>query len=126
MCIRDRWVAAAMPFQGKAPLFVMFAATAEAGKLLPEVFVDPKGFFIGRLTGKEASRVPEFADYQDKVREGWIKKKKSELAKAKLEALVAKLPAEPDTTNPAGGEVHVEPDDAKFLAAAQELGLEVK
>jgi hypothetical protein len=119
------WEAAQMLFKGKGPVLSTFQPSSEVQKLLPEVFVDTKGLFIGRLIGKEAARVPEFAEVQDKVREGWIKKKKGELARAKLDALAAKFPEEADQYVPTLM-VHVETDDAKFLAAAKESGLEVK
>lgn len=119
------WDAAAMLFRGKAPVLATFEPTSEVQKLLPEVFIDSKGLFIGRLIGKEANRIPEFAEFENKVREAWIKRKKSDLAQAKLEALASKFPEEPDPYTPEV-KVHIEPDGAKFQAAATELGLEVK
>lgn len=119
------WNAASMAFQGKAPILATFEPTAEPQKLLPEVFVDAKGLFIGRQIGKEAGHTPEFAEFQDKVRDTWIKKKKSELAKAKLDLLLEKIPTEPDPLVP-DATIHVEVDGEKFKAAATELGLEVK
>jgi hypothetical protein len=69
------------------------------------------------------------------VRDGWIAKKKGELAVAKLEALRAKFPTAPEVAeanpkqagpkDPANLPV-VEPDAEKFKAAATEAGLEVK
>jgi len=119
------WDAAGMPFKGKAPVLATFEPTSQVQKLLPEVFVDAKGIFVGRLIGKEASRLPEFPEFQDKVREAWLKMTKFELAKAKLEAFAAKFPEEADPNTPTL-RIHIEPDGAKFHATASELGLEVK
>lgn len=119
------WDTAGMPFQGKGPVLATFEPTSEVAKLLPEVFVDAKGLFVGRLIGKEASRLPEFPEFQDKVREAWLKMTKYELTKTKLEAFVSKFPEETDPYT-ATLKIHIEPDGEKFHAAAGELGLEVK
>jgi murein L,D-transpeptidase YcbB/YkuD len=69
--------------------------------------------------------MPEFAEFEDKAHDYWIKKKKSDLALAKLELLREKLPSQTDPNDPAHT-LTVEPDSVKWQAAAQELGLEVK
>ena len=81
--------------------------------------------------------MPAFEEFQEKARDGWIQKKKGELALAKLEALRAKFPATPEAVKPTDGTPNpaavdpanapvVETDGEKFKAAAKELGLEVK
>jgi len=119
------WRTIGMPWSGREPVDAMFAATSEAGKVLPDVIVDPKAILVGRLLQKQVSRTPEFAEIEPKVREGCITKKKGELALAKLEELYAKLPRVSNPDDPATPKV-VEPDAEKFRAAAKELGLEVK
>ena len=131
---RAEWKTAAMAWSGQAVLAATFSPTAQVGKVLDAV-VDAKGIFIGRVLEKQDSRMPAFEEFQDKVRDGWIAKKKGELALAKLEALRAKFPAAPEgadaTAQQAGPKDPanlpvVEPDAQKFKAAAQELGLDVK
>ncbi|MFN0007978.1 MAG: hypothetical protein ACKVXR_08740 [Planctomycetota bacterium] len=119
------WDAAGMPFKGKGPILATFEPTSQVQKLLPEVLIDANGIFIGRLIGKEASRLPEFPEFQDKVREAWLKMTKFEFAKAKLESFVSKFPEETDPNTPTL-KIHMEPDGEKFHAAAKEAGLEVK
>lgn len=122
---RAEWKGAQMAFSGQAPLAAMFAPTAEPEKLLPDVFVDAKGLFVGRLLQKEDSRIPEYAEFEQKVREGWVSKKRGELAEAKLDALRAKFATQADPNDPAST-IPVETDAEKFQAAAKELGLEAK
>ena len=119
------WDAANLVFAGKAPVLATFEPTSTVQELLPEVFVDARALVVGRLIMREAARVPEFADYQEKVRTDWIEKRKGELAREKLAALASKFPTAPDPFAPETM-VHVEVDGAKFQAAATELGLEVK
>ncbi len=133
---RAEWKTITPPWSGASVPAAFFSPTSQPGKLLQDAIVDAKGIFVGRLLQKEESRMPAFEEFQEKVKDGWIKKKKSELALAKLEALRAKFPAAPDATNPAAGTVNPAPDPAnapvvetdgeKFKAAAKELGLEVK
>jgi hypothetical protein len=133
---RAEWKTVSPPWGGPSVIAAFFSPTSQPDKLLPEVIVDAKGIFAGRLLKKEDSRMPAFEEFQDKVQEGWIKKKKGELALAKLEALRAKFPATPGAADPAAGTPDpstdpanapvVETDGEKFKAAAKELGLEVK
>jgi hypothetical protein len=131
---RAEWKAASMAWSGQAVLAATFSPTAQVGKVLDAV-VDPKGIFVGRLLEKQDSRMPAFEEFQDKVRDAWIAKKKGELALAKLEALRAKFPAAPETSDAASKEAGpkdpanlpvVEPDGDKFKLAAKELGIEVR
>ena len=133
---RAEWKAASMAWSGQAVLAATFSPTAQVGKVLDAV-VDPKGIFVGRLLEKQDSRMPAFEEFQDKVRDGWIAKKKGELALAKLDLLRAKFPtapegAEADSKKKAQGPKDpaslpvVEPDAQKFKDAATELGLDVK
>ena len=122
---RGEWKNLSMAWSGDSVVEALYGPTAEPGKLLPDVIVDPKGLFVVRILEKQASKMPEFAEFQEKVKERWILKKQNELALAKLESLRAKLPTQPDPKDPANPLV-VELDAAKWRAAAQELGLEVQ
>ena len=131
---RAEWKAASMAWSGQAVLAATFSPTAQVGKVLDAV-VDPKGIFVGRLLEKQDSRMPAYEEFQDKVRDGWIAKKKGELALAKLEGLRAKFPTAPETADASSKQAGpkdpaslpvVEPDAEKFKAAAKELALDVK
>jgi hypothetical protein len=121
---RAEWKTYGMGWVGQGPVDAMFGPNGVRLKLLPDVIVDKKALFVGRVLEKEENKVPEFSEIQDKVKEHWIQRKQGELAVAKLEALRAKLPTAPDPKDPSATAA-VEPDEAKFQAAAQELGLEV-
>jgi hypothetical protein len=122
---RGEWKSLSMAWSGNAVVDALYGPTAETGKLLPDVLVDPKGLFVVRILEKQPSRLPDFAEYQDKAKDQWVFKKAIELALAKLEALRAKLPTQPDPKDPANPLV-IEADSAKWRAAAQELGLEIQ
>jgi hypothetical protein len=122
---RAEWAGAMMAWSGKGAVESMFDPASGVGKILPDVNVDPKGLFVGRLLDRQESRMPAFEEVRDKVRDGWIKKKKGELALAKLEELRAKFSTGPDPAD-ATSQLSVEADAAKFQGAAQELGLELK
>ncbi len=128
---RAEWKSASMAWSGQSVLAATFSPTAQPGKVLDAV-VDPKGIFVGRVIEKQDSRMPAFEEFEGKVRDGWIAKKKGELAVAKLESLRAKFPAAPEAPDetakptPPKEPPVVEPDAQKFKAAATELGLDVK
>jgi hypothetical protein len=122
---RAEWKTLGMAWSGNEVTEALYGATGETGKLLPDVLVDAKALIVGRVLEKQAAHMPEFAEFQDKAHDYWIKKKRSDLAVAKLELLRAKLPSQTDPKDPAHA-MAVEPDSARWQAAAQELGLEVK
>jgi hypothetical protein len=122
---RNEWKSLSMSFSGNAVVEALYGPTAESGKLLPDVLVDPKGLFVVRILEKQAGGMPEFAEIKDRVRDRWVWRKQNELGLAKLESLRAKFPTQPDPKDPANPLV-VETDSAKWRAAAQELGLEVQ
>ncbi len=122
---KNDWKTLAMAWSGGEVTEALYAPTSASGKLLPDVLIDAKGLIVARVIEKQAPHMPEFAEFQEQAHDYWIRKKKSELALAKLEALRAKLPTQPDPNDPASP-MPVEPDSVKWHAAAQELGLEVK
>jgi hypothetical protein len=121
---RAEWNTLGLPWTGTGVIDALFAATSESGKVVPDVIVDTGGIFVAHIIAKEGGHNPEFSEIEEKVRDAWVAKKKGELALAKLESMRAKLPTQPDERDPANPMV-VEPDAAKFQAAAQESGFTI-
>jgi hypothetical protein len=121
---REEWDKAEGPTAGRYVVDGVFSNPV--GKLLPAIVVESKAFVFGRVLAREDSKMPEFAAIEAKVRDMWIRKKASELAVAKLEALRDKLGTRPDPNDKNALPFKPEADAEKFAAVAKEAGLEIK
>jgi hypothetical protein len=99
-------------------------------KLSNAVECEAGGFAFGRQKTVQPPSLPALVEVKDRVLTEWKKAKKSELAKAKLEAIRAQFPTPPDepATDPNLPPKKHQPtaDQATFTAAVQAAGLAVQ
>lgn len=88
--------------------------------------VTDNAFTVLRVLERNPSRMPEFPEIEDKVREEWIAKKSTDLAVAKLEALRDKLGTRPGETDPGAALWRPEVDAETFRKVATEAGFTVE
>lgn len=123
---RSEWARPGVPGWGLYVADALFGPETPVGDLYAAPIVTDNAFTVLRVVERNPSRMPEFPEIEDKVRQEWILKKSTDLAVAKLEALRDKLGTRPGETDPGAALWRPEVDAAKFQQVATEAGLTVQ